>query len=83
MDTNDQKPTLKAVDNVTTLEQPLSTADAAIAEFNDPTNMANTIAQAAIDASFARIRYDAFVAVGFTAEEALLLVTEGYGGYRD
>jgi len=79
----DNKTPLTVVDNVKTLEQPLSTSEAALKAYNDPDNLANVIAQAAIDASFAKIRYDAFIAVGFTDDEALLLVTEGYGGYSD
>lgn len=68
-----EKPDLKVV----TLEQPQSIADAAMTAYNSPENIENVHAQAAMDAHHAKVRYDAFVAQGFNADQALKLVIEG------
>lgn len=77
---NGKQPPLTIVDKVTELKQPLSQAETALEVYNAPENLANVVAQASIDASVARIRYDAFLNEGFTAEESLTLVIEGDGG---
>lgn len=78
---NGKQPPLTVVDNVKELKQPLTQAETALALYNEPENLANVNAQAGIDAHFAKVRYDAFIAQGFSDENAMLLVVEGYGGY--